>query len=146
MQGHHHHDVSQQASTIEPPTAGLYTTTAAAAVGVMPASGLYASTSGHHLAMGSLRPTSGSGSLLAGGNKALHSAASGAASYLGQCLTLGQLHTLAGATASFVAVISSYPLDLMKNRVASASLYKSPLDCMRITWKNEGFKGRNFGN
>ncbi|EEQ99769.1 conserved hypothetical protein [Perkinsus marinus ATCC 50983] len=63
------------------------------------------------------------------------------ATYLGQCLTLGQLHTLAGATASFVAVISSYPLDLMKNRVASASLYKSPLDCMRITWKNEGFKG-----
>lgn len=52
--------------------------------------------------------------------------------------------TLVLFSASFVAVISSYPLDLMKNRVASASLYKSPLDCMRITWKNEGFKGRDL--
>ncbi|KAF4709806.1 hypothetical protein FOZ63_011910, partial [Perkinsus olseni] len=59
--------------------------------------GLYAQKP--HMSLGGLR---GSSSLLAGGGHAIHSAASGLATYLGQCLTLGQLHTLAGATEFLV--------------------------------------------
>ncbi|EER13496.1 conserved hypothetical protein [Perkinsus marinus ATCC 50983] len=130
QQQHEHKDRGYGHLPLLPPTS-VY----AAAVGMMmstAASAFYVNKP-PNLPLASLR---GSGS-----SHILHTAAPSMATYLGQCLTLGQLHTLAGAAASFVALISSYPLDLMKNRVASASLYKSPLDCMRITWKNEGFRG-----
>lgn len=58
-------------------------------------SGLYVNTP--HVPIGGLR---GCSSLLTGGGHAFHTATSSMATYLGQCLTLGQLHTLAGATGS----------------------------------------------